>query len=86
MYLVLFFDQHNYEFITSLHSTLSAAEAAFEALLRRLVVDAGENLPPKESWDDLFDGCGESLHLYRIECDGEPAEKISLGNSENQAA
>ena len=49
MYLVLFLDQDNYEFIASLHSTRPAAEAAFEALLRRFIVADDEALPPKAS-------------------------------------
>jgi hypothetical protein len=85
MYLVHFFDQRNYEFIMSLHSTLAAAEGAFEALLRHYVIEDGEALPPKATWDELFDDSGESPHLYKIEYDGEPAEKISLSNSEDLA-
>jgi hypothetical protein len=85
MYLVLFLDQDNYEFIASLHSTRPAAEAAFEALLRRFIVADDEALPPKASWDELSDRNGESPHLYRIECDREPAEQISLSNSEDLA-
>jgi hypothetical protein len=47
MYLVLFFDQANYQFITSLHSTRAAAEAAYEAFLRHYVIEDGETLPPE---------------------------------------
>ena len=80
MYVVLFLDQNNYEFIVSLHSSLPRAEAAYEALLRRFVVKPCETLPPKASWGGLFDGCGESPHVYRIECDGKPGEEISLSD------
>ena len=48
MYLVLFLDQDAYQFVMSLHSTRAAAEAAFEALLRRFVIEDGEALPPKQ--------------------------------------
>jgi hypothetical protein len=85
MYLVLFFDQNNYRFITSLHSTLPAAEAAFEDLLRHFVVVNGEPLPPKARWRELCDDCGENPHIYKIECDAEPAEEISLSGSEDLA-
>jgi hypothetical protein len=67
MYVVLFLDQTNYEFIVSLHSSLPRAEAAYEALLRRFVVKPGETLPPKASWSGLFDDSGESSHVYRID-------------------
>jgi hypothetical protein len=81
MYVVLFLDQNlNYEFIVSLHSSLPRAEAAYEALLRRFVVKPCETLPPKASWGELFDDCGESPHVYRIECDGKPGEEISLSD------
>ena len=36
MFLVIFLDASRYEFVTSLHSNLAAAEAAYEALLRSL--------------------------------------------------
>jgi hypothetical protein len=85
MYSVLYLEQTNYRFIVSLHSTLAAAEAAFEALLRRFVIANGETLPPKADWSELFDEYGESPHLYKIECDGKPAEEISLSNSEDLA-
>jgi hypothetical protein len=85
MYLVHFFDQDNCEFIMSLHSARAAAEAAYEALLRHFVIEDGETLPPKARWDELCDRNGESPHLYKIECDGEPAEEISLSNSEDLA-
>jgi hypothetical protein len=49
MYIVHFFDQANYEFIMSLHSTLAAAEAAYEALLRHYVIEDGETLPPQRN-------------------------------------
>ena len=78
MYVVLFLDQTNYEFIVSLHSSLPRAEAAYEALLRRFVVKPGETLPPKASWSGLFDDCGESPHVYRIEYDGKPGEEIRV--------
>jgi hypothetical protein len=85
MYLVLFFDQANYQFITSLHSTRAAAETAYEAFLRRYVIEDGETLPPKASWGELFDRYGETPHLYTIMCDGKPAAEISLSNSEDLA-
>ena len=85
MYLVHFFDQDNYEFVMSLHSTRAAAEAAYEALLRHYVIEDGEDLPPKATWHALSDNNGEGVHLYKIECDGEPAEKISLSTNENLA-
>ena len=70
MYLTLFLDQHNYAFNVSLHSSLKAAEAAFEALMRKFVIAPGENLPPRAKWVGLCDDCGENPHLFRIECDG----------------
>jgi hypothetical protein len=80
MYLVLFLDQSNYEFNVSLHSSLTAAEAAFEALMRRFVIKPGETLPPKATWVGLCDNYGENPHLYRIQCDGEPGEEIRLSD------
>lgn len=85
MYLTLFLDQHNYEFNVSLHSSLAAAEAAFEALMRKFVIAPGETLPPRTAWGGLCDDCGENPHLYRIECDGELGEEIFLGTSEDLA-
>ena len=73
MYLVLFFDQHNYEFNPSLHSSLPKAKAAYEALLLHFDVKLGEG-----GW--LGDDCGEAPHIYRIECDGNPAEKIDVSD------
>jgi hypothetical protein len=71
MYLVLFLDQQdNYEFITSLHSSLPSAEAAFKALLLRFGVNP----------EDRCDRCGEEPHIYRIECDGKPAEEIFVSD------
>ena len=63
MYLVLFLDQRNYEFITSLHSSLPSAKSAYRALLLRFGVKPGES--------------EEEPHIYRIECDGKPGEEIS---------
>ena len=75
MYLVLFLDQHqNYEFITSLHSSLPSAEAAYEALLLRFGVK------PDEEGCGPCDSCGEAPHIYRIECDGKPAEEIFISD------
>lgn len=42
--------------------------------------------PPKEKWDELFDDCGEGVHLYLVECDGGPAKQISLNSSEDLPA
>ena len=53
MYLVLFLDQHSYEFNVSLYPNLAAAVAAYEALLRRFVLKPGETLPPKAIWGEL---------------------------------
>lgn len=78
MFLVHFLDQNSYEFVMSLHSTRAAAKAAYEALLRRFVVEEGQPLPPKGEWDALFDDNGEGVHLYRVTCDGEPAEWIKI--------
>jgi hypothetical protein len=82
MYLVLFFDQANYDFNVSLHSSLPKAEAEYEVLLREFVIKPGEPLPPKTSWNatELFDDLGESPHIYRIECDGDLVEEIDLSN------
>ena len=66
MYLVLFLDQDAYQFVMSLHSTLAAAEKAFEALLRRFVIEDNEPLPAKSRWAGLCDSCGESVHLFGI--------------------
>jgi hypothetical protein len=85
MYIVHFFDQANYEFIMSLHSSIEAAEAAFAALLRRFVVEDGATLPPKADWIGLCDHHGENPHIYKIECDGKPAEEIQLSGSEDLA-
>jgi hypothetical protein len=89
MYLVLFLDQRNYEFVTSLHATRAEAEAAYEAMLRRFSVvkhpqdgpydiKNGKLLPPRGKWDGLFDHYGEGVHLYRIKCDGGSAEEIKI--------
>jgi hypothetical protein len=78
MYLVHYLDQYTYDQPMSLHSTRAAAEAAFEALLRQYIVKDGEPLPPKEDWGVLHDVHGESVRLYKIECDGGPAEEINL--------
>jgi hypothetical protein len=87
MYLALFLNQDSYEFIVSLHSTRAAAEAAYEASLRRYVIAKdGEDLPPKATWHVLSDNNGEGVHLYRIECDGGLGEEIFLGSSEVAAA
>jgi hypothetical protein len=86
MYLVLFLDQNNYEFITSLHSTRAGALAAYEAKLRHYVLEGSEDLPPKTTWHVLSDDNGEGVHLYRIECDGGLGEEIFLGSSEDLAA
>jgi hypothetical protein len=82
MYLVLFFDQCNYEFNPSLHSSLPNAEAAYAALLRKFIIKPGETLPPKARWNasELFDDCGEGPHVYRIECGGKLGEEIFLSD------
>lgn len=89
MYLVLFLDQHNYEFNVSLYPNLAAAVAAYEALLRRFVLKPGATLPPKAIWgelgwekhhDNFVDDCGENPHVYRIQCDGELGEEIHLSD------
>jgi hypothetical protein len=87
MYLVIFLDSDSYEFHASLHSSFATAESAFEARLREFVIPPGADLPPnKATWHALCDRCGEGVRIYRIECDGEPAEEIFLGSSKNQAA
>ncbi|OLB79559.1 MAG: hypothetical protein AUI16_01025 [Alphaproteobacteria bacterium 13_2_20CM_2_64_7] len=99
MYLIHFFDQSNYEFVMSLHSTREAAEAAIADLLQRFKIDhtasgpdcrgeiiSLEPLPPKARWYELFDDCGEGVHLYLVECDGGAAEQISLDSGEDLAA
>jgi hypothetical protein len=84
MYLTLFLDQRNYEFISSLHTTREAAETAFGDLLQRFIIAKGEPLPPRATWGDLFDeDTGEAPHLYEIELDGGPAEEISLSSSDS---
>jgi hypothetical protein len=72
MYLVLFLDtqEGNYEFNVSLHSSLPKAEAACEALLLHFDVNP----------EDGCDRCGENPHIYRIECDGKPAEEIFISD------
>ena len=76
IWLVHFFDQNNYEFCMSLHTTRAAAEAAVDDLLRHF--DIKESMEPNPTTrDELFDSCGEGVQLYRITCDGDPAEKIS---------
>ena len=89
MYLVLFLDQHEYKFNVSLHSSLAAAVAAYEALLQCFVLKPGATLPPKAIWgeldfekyhDNFVDDCGENPHVYRIRCDGELGEEIHLSD------
>ena len=75
MYLVHFLNQDNYEFVVSLHSTRAAAEAAYEALLRRYVIEDGEDLPPKATWHVLSDNNGEGVHLYESNATGNPPRK-----------
>ena len=55
MYLTIFLDANRYEFVTSLHSNLAAAEAAYEDLLREFVLEDGEPLPPKADWHAACD-------------------------------
>jgi hypothetical protein len=88
MYLVHYFDQHEYEFVMTLHSTRAAAEAAYAALLRRYVIKKGDPLPPKEKWDDLYDeGTGEAVHLYEVNCDdGNEACPIAIVDTECAAS
>jgi hypothetical protein len=98
MYIVHFFNQASYEFCMSLHSTRAAAEIAAGEMLQRFGINQRsgldfrgeavslEPLPPKEKWDELFDCCGEGVHLYRIELDGEPAEKINLSSEDLASA
>jgi hypothetical protein len=89
MYLVLFLDANNYEFNVSLHSSLAAAVAAYEALLQRFILKPGETLPPKAIWgelswekyhDNFVDDCGENPHVYQIQCDGKLGEEIHLSD------
>ena len=86
MYLTIFLDANRYEFVTSLHLNLAAAEAAYEDLLREFVLEDGEPLPPKADWHAACDRCGENPHIFRIESDGELGEEIFLGNSEAATA
>ena len=66
MYLTIFLDANRYEFVTSLHLNLAAAEAAYEDLLREFVLEDGEPLPPKADWHAACDRCGEySAHLSK---------------------
>jgi hypothetical protein len=69
MYVTLFFDQHNYEFNISLHSSRARAEAQYKTLLRHFWVKP-----------NVGDDCGEAPHLYQIECDGELGEEIHLSD------
>ena len=78
MYLVHYLDQRNYEFHMSLHSTRAAAVVAYEALLRRFVLEEGQPLPPRGEWFALHDADGDPVQLYRVACDGEPAELIDI--------
>jgi hypothetical protein len=64
MFLVVYLQQGT----ASLHSTREAAEAACEALMKRFGI--GPN----------GDENGDEVHLYRIECDGGPAEFIGLSS------
>jgi hypothetical protein len=80
MFLVIFLDANRYEFNVSLHATLAAAEAAYEALLQEFVLEDGEDLPPKEEWHAACDDCGEGVHIFQVELDGGPAEEIFLGS------
>jgi hypothetical protein len=65
-----------YWLIATLHPSQAEAEARFEELLRRFVVADGEPMPPRHEWSSLIDGCGENPHIYKIRCDGQPAEEI----------
>ena len=77
MFLTLFFDQHEYDFNVSLHSTRAAAEAAFEKLLREFVVPEGTPMPARESWPDLFnEETGKPPQIYEIAVDGGPPTDI----------
>ena len=78
MYLVLFLNQRNYEFITSLHSSLPSAEAAYKALLLRFGIKQLEG-------GGLCDHWGQEPHIYRIECDGKPGEEISVSDIKLEA-
>jgi hypothetical protein len=78
MYLVLFLDQNSYEFCMSLHTTRAAAEVAVDGLLRHFDVKESMSDNPNPTRDDLFDRNGEGVHMYRIECDGDPAEQNSI--------
>jgi hypothetical protein len=86
MFLVIFLDANRYEFVTSLHATLAAAEAECAALLQHFVIENGEDLPPKAEWSSLCDDCGENPHIFRIACGGGRGEEIFLSSSEDQAA
>jgi hypothetical protein len=80
MFLVIFLDANRYQLLTSLHSSLAAAEATYEGLLRRFVIAPGETLPPKASWGSLCDFNGEGVHIFQVELDGGPAKEIFLGS------
>jgi hypothetical protein len=72
MYLVLFLDQHNYEFNPSLHASREEAEACYRALL--------QHFGCKLCLGELADNCGEAPHIYRIEVGGELGEEIYMGD------
>jgi hypothetical protein len=72
MYLVLFFDQYNYEFNPSLHASRAEAEAAYRELLQRFDC--------KPCYGGPADECGEGPHVYRLEADGKSGEEIDLSH------
>jgi len=83
-FLTLYLDQHEYKFISTLHTSRTAAEAAFANLLREFVVPDDEPLPPREVWGSLFDETtGEAPHLYAISADGGPSREIFFANNDD---
>jgi hypothetical protein len=65
MYLVMFLDNDTYDFTPSLHSSFSAAKAAYKDLVRRFDVTIHG------------DEHGEEPRIYRIECDRKLGEEVT---------
>jgi hypothetical protein len=85
MFLVHFFNQQDYEFHMSLHTTREAAEAAVNDLLRHFDVKQSMSDNPNPTRDDLFDENGEGVHMYVVTCDGDSAEQISIDRTAEAA-
>lgn len=79
LWLVHYLNRTSGDLHMTLHSSLAAAAAAYEARLRRF---GFEPLPPKEEWSALCDAHGEYVHLYSIISDAsEPALLVDIAEA-----